>query len=220
MNWACVKKNAVGFTLIELLVVISIIALLLSVLLPSLQKARQQAKNMVCASNIRQAQLGLILYLHDNKDRFFQSSTVYDKTWYALYDEAKYPYSRNMCPNSRQTGQYIPDVYTRITYAYNAGLGHGEWGSRYGRNTSRQIKSPRRIITFCESTGYYFWNSLGGQGINCGMPCIDDRGVFTSGRLAAPHNRAQNLSFLDGHVEHRKITSLSYSDWDFDKQDR
>jgi prepilin-type processing-associated H-X9-DG protein len=126
-----------------------------------------------------------------------------------------------MCPNSRQIGQYIPDVYTRITYAYNAGLGRGEWGSRYGRNRSSEIKSPRKIITFCESSGYYYWNSLGGQGMYCGMPgYMDKRGVFTNGRLAMPHSGAQNLSFLDGHVEHRKLTSLSYEDWDFDKQDR
>jgi prepilin-type N-terminal cleavage/methylation domain-containing protein/prepilin-type processing-associated H-X9-DG protein len=216
MNLPRIKKHAAGFTLVELLVVISIIALLLAILMPSLQNARQQAKNVVCTSNMRQAQLGLILYLQDNKDRFFQSSTVYDKIWSALYKEARYPFAGDLCPNSRQRGSYIPDVYTRITYAYNAGLGHGEWGSRYGRNLSSEIKSPRRTISFCESLGYYYWNSLYGQGVYCGMPGRWEKNVFTSGRLAVSHKEAQNLSFLDGHVEHRKITSLSYKDWDFE----
>lgn len=54
-----------GFTLIELLVVISIIALLLSILMPSLQAARASAKKVVCASNTKQLLLGLTLYDQD-----------------------------------------------------------------------------------------------------------------------------------------------------------
>jgi len=59
------KKNA--FTLVELLVVISIIALLLSVLMPALGKARLQAKKIVCSSDLKQWGLGFQLYAADNK---------------------------------------------------------------------------------------------------------------------------------------------------------
>jgi len=55
-----------GFTLIELLVVIAVIALLLSVLLPALGRAKQLALRVVCASNIRLQCEGTLLYAHDN----------------------------------------------------------------------------------------------------------------------------------------------------------
>ena len=55
------------FTLIELLIVISIIAILLSILLPSLGKARKAAKVAVCGSNLSQNYRGFVLYAHANK---------------------------------------------------------------------------------------------------------------------------------------------------------
>ena len=57
-------KNA-GFTLIELLVVISIIALLVSILMPGLQKAREAARSTVCKTNLHQIGLGFEFYGHD-----------------------------------------------------------------------------------------------------------------------------------------------------------
>ncbi|HEY3245012.1 MAG TPA: prepilin-type N-terminal cleavage/methylation domain-containing protein [Phycisphaerae bacterium] len=60
-----------GFTLIELLVVVAIIALLISILLPSLAAARDQSKSVVCLSNLKRLGISTVLYLHDNRGLFY-----------------------------------------------------------------------------------------------------------------------------------------------------
>lgn len=63
-------KRSKGFTLIELLVVVAIIALLVSILLPALGKARELTRQAVCMTNVRAIGTAIAIYKQENKDQF------------------------------------------------------------------------------------------------------------------------------------------------------
>lgn len=63
-------RKTSGFTLIELLVVIAIIAILMAVMMPALQRVKEQAREITCRSNLRQYGVAQTMYLDDNADRY------------------------------------------------------------------------------------------------------------------------------------------------------
>lgn len=78
-----------GFTLVELLVVIAVIALLLAIMMPSLNKARQMAHTVKCAANMRNT--GIALESHVNESGYYPPSYVYPHDENGSYDLAKQP---------------------------------------------------------------------------------------------------------------------------------
>lgn len=84
-----------GFTLIELLVVIAIIALLLAILLPSLNLAKEAAKKVICRSNLRQVGMVIAQYEYGYLFDYRKVEAPYNKTWAWMNGTADYAHERN-----------------------------------------------------------------------------------------------------------------------------
>ena len=96
-----------GFTLIELLVVIGIIALLISVLLPALSKAREQANSIKCESNVRQLALATMLFAQDHHGYM---PTCSDEQYAQIADPNKTKFSYR----DYGTGDTVFDSYSSL----------------------------------------------------------------------------------------------------------
>lgn len=92
-----------AFTLVELLVVIAIIALLMSVLMPALAKARKQAKIVLCQSNLKQMCTAVAMYTDDYDGRFWSgwgASTTDNQWWLNSLQPYYKDYDVRLCPEA------------------------------------------------------------------------------------------------------------------------
>jgi len=117
------RKKKKGFTLIELLVVIVIIGLLIAVLTPVVQKAREKAQRTFCTSNLRQIGVALHLYTEDWDEKF--PNTGYGSAklgvLYSSYVDTAQVFD---CPSDKKATKASSDGTTlsNSSYAYAAGL--------------------------------------------------------------------------------------------------
>ena len=130
-----------AFTLIELLVVISIIAMLIAILTPILQNAKEAARKTICKSNLSHVGISITLFQHSNEGRlantsmtngFFwydssgtlKKSTDYDAYWGIAYKDYISDYEIFGCPSFRRTAELIyPDDPQQI---YHSAFGLNE----------------------------------------------------------------------------------------------
>ncbi len=143
------RKRA--FTLIELLVVVSIIALLIAILLPSLQRARTQAKDVVCRSNMHQLGVMIHYYLEDSQDRlpwmlgtnlgngpnnapFHQYYQIFHNLPYSMdLNIYRCPMAGSVKKNNKEFGFSTPARDTKGAVGSTNGYVQGQGGTSYYR---------------------------------------------------------------------------------------
>lgn len=206
------------FTLIELLVIISIIAVLVSMLLPALNRARESAKNSRCVSNLKQIGQAQMLYAGDNED--YTTPLTLGESWTGnnnylwwmslLIRNGYLPPPREwyaekfgvvldgvlFCPGVR-----LEEIDRSGGYAL---LENSTPGRHPNKNSYRlspkltRLKKSSKMIHVADQLHYQTGRTAVGY---CCPTCKPWTPVANS-QIPPRHSGGGNASFFDGHVEH------------------
>ena len=210
-----------AFTLIELLVVVAIIALLVSIMLPALEQAREEAKKVVCLSNLRQMAIAAqsysliydgcypIAYYFESKPPLFISH-AWDFTSVKDWSTGQTHVQPGLlwcgtgttkiqqCPSFSGDANWLTDPYTG--YNYNTSyIGHGSGESIVAPAKTYEVHDPSNCALFGDGE----YASGANKFMRAPWPNPGDAGFFgrAAGTQGFRHLDKTNVGFCDGHAE-------------------
>lgn len=223
--------RAGGFTLIELLVVIAIIALLLAILMPSLQRVKEMARETVCRSHLRSVGLGVLLYLQDNDfvmansnrhngfmweesddDNLSWGNSFGDTYWGVAYEDYIKDSEVFGCPSFRSVAELIypvePDLIREAAFGLNSNVS----GKKVTdiQDQAKFILSHDHVEPKMEQGSRDMFHNDGPGTMNLthyresGDRSQFYRGIFRHNTNASEPFRTggrSNILWMDGHVE-------------------
>jgi prepilin-type N-terminal cleavage/methylation domain-containing protein/prepilin-type processing-associated H-X9-DG protein len=228
-----IKKNIKAFTLIELLVVIAIIAMLMGILMPALQAARDHGRRTHCQSNTRTLSLACIIYAEDYDYRLvnskaktvgeYSSNPDMDHPWVLVPDHshatveqkvdalkkgALFPYTGKTeevyrCPADQRLK--MPNIDAYRTYSIVDGINGGSWPSHKSVKRLTEISRP--------AEKYIIVEDYDPRGYNMGSWTMDIEGRSWMDPLAIWHNNRSTLGFADAHAEIHPWHDKSFLEW-------
>ncbi len=229
-----------GFTLIELLVVIAIIAILASLLLPALGKAKGMTQRTACMNNLRQLQIGWTLYSGDHNESLppnhenpngggqadFRSDAPSWVTGNAFTDTTTSNILRGVlapflnvgtyrCPSDKSTVRDAGKLPRTRHYAMSTYMnGTGDVAARADWVTAALIFRKQFDFQNPGPTKTFVFIDSHPKGIAGGTFTEEQPGNWLWGDFPdARHQNGANLSFADGHVEHWRWKEAATIQW-------
>ena len=210
------SKGNIAFTLIELLIVIAIIAILAALLLPAVQRAKEQSKIATCSQQLHQLFLAFTMYGSDNAGWLPDNSWFFPQNYAGVYYGAQIP--QYIKPGHTAITPWImkcPSVTKDITdtnphwggtYGYNV-FWYQDWQGNARRLRTDYVKYPGRKVLLGDAVGFLvlqngsFWGEWYFSGRHGGR---------ANGDYNSFEGRCANFAFADGHIEF-----LAYPKWDW-----